>query len=180
MFHLQRSSGVRRWVALRKKKKTHKSAWLWSLCEEQGSTRSHTKMKFQNKRLSCDLQFSSGAAESENTSVPSAFVMPLWISCLRDKAAEQRREKDSHQNTGRIERYIPELMKLGFKLFFWFVPDSIWVNCARHNWLKNNKAERYNGNISILPLPITETNQNACKAGCNTHLNHKILFFASG
>ena len=58
LFHLQRSSGVRRWVALRKtcaraRQHTHthtqtvKSAWLWSLCEEQGGTRSHTKWNFK-------------------------------------------------------------------------------------------------------------------------------------
>lgn len=95
LFHLQRSSGVRRWVAWRKKNTqvnpTVKSVWR---------TRRHSlthQMKFQNKRLSCDLQFSSGPEKKwENISIsPSAFVMLLWISCLRDKTAERRREKDS-------------------------------------------------------------------------------------
>lgn len=74
LFHLQRSSGVRRWVALRRKKKTENT--LVSLTVKSlWRTRQHSlthQMKFQNKRLSCDLQFSSGAEKSEKTfqSVP--------------------------------------------------------------------------------------------------------------
>lgn len=74
LFHLQRSSGVRRWVALRKKN-TQVSLTVKSLWRTRQHSLTH-QMKFQNKRLSCDLQFSSGPEKSEKTfqSVPPPLL----------------------------------------------------------------------------------------------------------
>lgn len=143
LFHLQRSSGVRRWVALRKK---HTPASVWR-------TRQHSlthQMKFQNKRLSCDLQFSSGPEKSEKTfqSVPPAFVMPLWISCLRDKTAERQQEKDSewfHSTRLNLLWGTFHSHEIGFLVFFssFFLDlcliESEWI-ALDLNRLRNNKA----------------------------------------
>lgn len=75
LFHLQRSSGVRRWVALRKAHTHTHNLIVKSLWRTRQHSLTH-QMKFQNKRLSCDLQFSSGAEKSEKTfqSVPPPLL----------------------------------------------------------------------------------------------------------
>lgn len=76
LFHLQRSSGVRRWVALRGKN-THTPKSDCEVSVKNKAALAHThQMKFQNKRLSCDLQFSSGPEKSEKTfqSVPPPLL----------------------------------------------------------------------------------------------------------
>lgn len=188
LFHLQRSSGVRRWVALRKK--THQSASLWSLCKEQGSTRSHTKWNFKINDWAVIYNSPPGQRKvrkhfNQSLRLCYAAMNQLFKGQNSWTAARERLWMISHQNIEHIERYIPEPMKLGFN-FFWFVADWIWVNCARLNWLKNNKAGFalwYNGNISNTAFTYnstTEENQIACESGCNKCLNHKIwVWFAS-
>lgn len=183
LFHLQRSSGVRRWVALRKK--THKSARLWSLCEEQGSTRSHTKWNFKINDWAVIYNSPPGQRK-----VRKHFNQPLRLCYAAMNqlfkgqnswtAARERLWVISHQNIEHIERYIPAPMKLSFK-FFWFVPDWIWVNCARLNWLKNNKAAAalwYNGNISNIAFTCNSTaeeDQMVCENRCNKRNKSCVL-----
>lgn len=128
LFHLQRSSGVRRWVALRKK--THKSAWLWSLCEEQGSTRSHTKWNFKINDWAVIYNSPPGQRK-----VRKHFNQPLCLCYAAMNqlfkgqnswtAARERLWMISHKNIEHIERYIPEPMKLGF--FDLCLIESEWI-----------------------------------------------------
>lgn len=126
LFHLQRSSGVRRWVALRKK--THKSASLWSLCEEQGSTRSHTKWNFKINDWAVIYNSPPGQRKvrkhfNQSLRLCYAAMNQLFKGQNSWTAARERLWMISHQNIEHIERYIPESMKLGFKFFLicaWF------------------------------------------------------------